>query len=185
MGAYQGDQAYAQNQAAINTANTSANVGAMGANANAVGQLLGQMNAGAHTSSVGKAGNARSDSLFELEQNKLKGFNEVRQAMRDLKGTRKDAMLQVLEQLSQTGWAQYMEGQQLNMQRRAMRGGGGGGSGSGSSGSSSGGSTSGYYGGKVDSMIDALSGGSPNPSKPGGKKKKKPKNPIPIRPNVW
>jgi hypothetical protein len=171
-GAIAGDAAFASGTAAISGANNLANLNMADANASAIGQLLQGMQAGGRSSNLGKVLNNRNDSIFEAEQARNEGFAQVRDAMRDVRGGRKDIMLQLLEQLSQTGWQQYMDQQGLNLQRRAMRQSGGGG-GYGSSGSSGGSSTgSGYYGAKVDAMIDALSGGA---TVPGPKPKEPPK----------
>lgn len=173
-GYFAADQANAQNVASLMGSNADSNLAMMGAGASQIGNLLLGANEGSRGAAFGRAQATRDETIAQVQD-----------AMRQIKGSRRDLTLQLLEQLSQTGWAQYMDQTQLNMQRRAMRGGGGSGSagygsssGSSGSGSSSGAGSSGgsnnYYGQMVEQQIAAATGG--------GKKRpgKKPK-PITVK----
>jgi hypothetical protein len=107
------DNANAQNVALQSGANTDSTLGLMGANADQMGSLLRGMNQGSYMSHIGKNLNARNDKLAEIQQNKIDGYNKVREAMSDAKGSRRDLFIQLLTQLQQTGWNQYLQNRQL------------------------------------------------------------------------
>lgn len=66
LGQYGADSNFSQLIAQQMGANTQANTGAMGANANAIAQLLQGMNVGQHQSTLGQLVNTRNDTLGDL-----------------------------------------------------------------------------------------------------------------------
>jgi hypothetical protein len=119
------DQANAQGVAAQSGANTNSTLDMAGQNASSAMQMLQGMNQGSMMQGLGQALNAKNDSLAETQNNRIGQLNEVRTAMQEANATRKDLFLQLLMQLQQTGWDQYvqkrelgMQGRQLNMQNR-------------------------------------------------------------------
>lgn len=158
MGQFAADQSYAQNTAALSGADNLANLGLMAQGSATVGSLLAGMNKGSQASQLGQALNTKNDALQELKNNKMDSFLQVNQAIKDAKATRPELINSMLNQLAQTGWAQFvdsknlsMQQQQLNLQKQAQAfaqrqalaaSGGGYGGGSTSSGSSSSGSVS-------------------------------------------
>lgn len=115
------DQANAQAMAQQTGQNAQQTLGMMGGNAAALMNLVSGMNQGSYMSDMGKSLNARNDQLTEVRRSRQDAYNATRDAIRDVRGTRRDLFNQLLNQLQQTGWSQYMDQQQLKMQRRAMR----------------------------------------------------------------
>jgi hypothetical protein len=63
-----------------------------------------------------------------VRDNRIAQQNEVRTALQEARATRKDLFFQLLQQLQQTGWDQYVQqrnlqqqDRQLNMQQRALK----------------------------------------------------------------
>lgn len=114
------DQANAQGVAAQSGANAQSTLGMAGSNSAAAMQMLQGMNQGSYMQGVGQNLNSRNDALAELRNNRTDQLNEVRNAMQEARGTRRDMYFQLLQQLQQTGWDQYVQQQQLQMQRKAL-----------------------------------------------------------------
>lgn len=117
MGEFAADAANNTAIAQQTGANNMANLEAMQAGAGSISALLSGMNAGQHQSNVGQQLNARNDRFAEIQQNKIDNFNEVREAIKELKGQRGDLVRQLLEQMTNTRWGQYMDMAQLKLQR--------------------------------------------------------------------
>lgn len=115
------DQANAGAVAAQSGANAQSTLGMAGANSAGAMQMLQGMNQGSFLQGIGQNLNARNDAMAEVRTNKINNLNEVRQAMAEAKGSRRDMFFQLLQQLQQTGWDQYMQQQQLGMQRQQHR----------------------------------------------------------------
>lgn len=120
------DQANAQAVAGQSGANAQSTLGMAGANSAAALQMLQGMNQGSFLQGIGQNLNAHNDAMAEVRTNKINNLNEVRQAMQEARGSRRDMFFQLLQQLQQTGWDQYVQQQQLGMQRQqhniSMRG---------------------------------------------------------------
>lgn len=95
-------------------ANTNAHTTAelAGGNAAAALQMLAGMNQGSYMQGVGQNLNKQQTALADIRAQNLQGKHDIRQAMVDARGSRKDAVLQLLQQLQQTGWSQYLQNQQ-------------------------------------------------------------------------
>ncbi len=91
-GYFAADQANAQNVASIMGANSDSNLAMMGTAGAQVGNLLAGANAASKASAAGRAMGNRDEMIAK-----------VRDAMRQMKGSRKDLTLQLLEQLAQSG----------------------------------------------------------------------------------
>ena len=122
------DSANAQAVAAQSGANAQSTLGLAGSNASSAMQMLQGMNQGSMMQGLGQNLNARNDALSEVRNNRTDQMNEVRNAMQEARGTRKDMFFQLLQQLQQTGWDQYVQQRelqqstrQLNMQQRALK----------------------------------------------------------------
>lgn len=157
----------ALNVASITGNNDKANLAAQEAGARSIGDLMLGMNRGIRDSGIVSAQNDRRDAI-----------SEINDAIAEARGTRPDLLLQTLEQLRQTGWGQYMDSQNLAIQRRQMAlqeqsaraaaggsGGGGGGGGHGGHGGGGGGSSSTAYSPALDFLT-----GNVNPGKKPSKK---------------
>src|SRR5690606_38612649 len=107
------------------------NINAMSSGASDIGNLLLGMNAGSKASHAGRLLNTKQDAITEIQQNRLDELARLRDETRTTRQHKGDLRLQLLMQLQETGWNQYLQQQQLKMQqqqhRRALRGGGGGG----------------------------------------------------------
>lgn len=121
------DQANAMGVAAQSGANAESTLGMAGQNTAAAMQMLQGMNQGSMMQGIGQNLNARNDAMGELRDNRINQNNEVRLALREASATRKDLFFQLLQQLQQTGWDQYVQQRQLgqqdrqiNLQRRAL-----------------------------------------------------------------
>lgn len=125
-GGISADGAFAGNLAGINGANEQANIAAMAAGSADVGNLLLGMNAGSRSSHMGQAVNDRNYMLTELLRNRDDNLNDIRQAMRDVRGKKGGMINELLMQLSQTGFDQFIALQQLRLQQQASRKGRGG-----------------------------------------------------------
>lgn len=115
------DQANAQAMAGVTGQNAQNTLGMMGGNAAGLMNLVSGMNQGSYMADMGKNLNNRNDLLTEARRGRQDQYNQVRDAIRDTRGSRRDLFLQMLDSLQQTGWSQYMDQQNLNMQKRAMR----------------------------------------------------------------
>lgn len=111
------DQANSQAVAQQSGANTQSTMGLASQNSDQLAGLLQGMNQGSYTSAIGKNLNARNDALSEILQTRNDAMTEMRGAIRDVRMGRKDLVMQLLNQLQETGWGQYMDQQQLNLQR--------------------------------------------------------------------
>lgn len=115
------DAANAQGVAQQSGANAMGTMGMAGTNSAAGMAMLQGMNQGSYMQGIGQNLNARNDALSEIRTNRIDNVNEVRRAIRDAKSSRRDLFFQLLQQLQQTGWDQYMQQQQLQLQRKALR----------------------------------------------------------------
>lgn len=120
LGALYSDQANAQAMGAQAGANAQSTLGMMGGNAQQMMGLLQGMNQGAHMSNAGLNLQRRNDSLIEARGNRSENMQAIRDAIRDVRGGRRDLYVQMLNQLQETGWGQYMDQAQLNMARREL-----------------------------------------------------------------
>jgi hypothetical protein len=197
----QQDQAFTTEQAQISGANNVANLNLSHQNSQELGSLLQGMNTGSQTAAYGRAANAKSEALFEAQANKHTAVEQLKRSLADLRGQRPDLIRQMLEQMQQSRWGQYMDTQnldlqeeQLDLQRAAQRAyakqsaaynsrysSGGGdysssdsGSGTGDGGSSTTKSGSGRPGTGVSDEIYNLMNKKPPKPKPGPKRKPKP-----------
>lgn len=156
------DAAYAQNTAAQNSQDNLSNIGLASANAQSLGDLMLGSIKGEQMHQKGQARNIRDENVSQL-----------RDALHAARAGRGDSVRALLDQMAQTGWAQYMDQAQLNLQRRALKktgssyGYGGGSSYSGSSyPSSSYSSTYGYgYSSPSGTSGGSSSGGTANAAK--------------------
>lgn len=114
------DQSNMTNVANQTGANNAANINLQATAAGDVGNLLAGMNAGSRASAIGQQATARSDALFEAEATKKKGMEQLTRAMQDLRGSRGDLTRQMLEQLRESRWGEYVDQANLNLQRRAQ-----------------------------------------------------------------
>ncbi len=149
-GYFAADQASAQNVGSLIGANNQQNIALMGQGASQVGSLLAGANAGARGSSLGQALTTRNEAIAK-----------VHEAMQAARAGRKDMVLQLFEQLAQSGWGRYMSGGGGG----SSSGGGYSSAGYGSSGSSSSSGGNTYYGTRVDEQIAALAGGTKSKGK--------------------
>lgn len=120
-GNYQGilsDSLNAQAVASQSGENARSTMEQSGSNVNALMELLGGMNQGSHTSSTGQVLNARNDAISKANDENFNQTRKIRDAMVQAKASRKDIYLQLLQQLQQTGWSQYLQNQQLKIQRK-------------------------------------------------------------------
>lgn len=120
LGAISNDQQFMEGQAAINGQSMQANIGLQQAGASDVGNLLMGMTAGSRASSLGQAANAKSAALFEAEAAKKQGVEQLQRAMKDLRTSRPDLVRQMMEQMQESRWGQYMDSQNLDMQREQL-----------------------------------------------------------------
>lgn len=114
------DLSFLQGMGDTNTANQAANLNLSRANAGAVGNLMSSMVQGSHMSQRGQARNALDDALFDIRQNRQDQMAALNDAITDVRGSRSDLFQQTLQQLSQTGWGQFMDLQNLRLQRQQM-----------------------------------------------------------------
>lgn len=120
-GNYQGllsDSLNAQATAEQSGENARSTMAQSGSNANALMSLLSGMNQGSYTSSTGQILNARNDAIGKAKDEQYNQTRKIRDAMVQAKASRKDIYLQLLQQLQQTGWSQYLQNQQLGIQRK-------------------------------------------------------------------
>lgn len=117
----QADSAFSQATAQQAGANAGSTLDLAQTNSGALSGLLMGMNQGQYQSSAGQQLNAFNDGRTDVMQNKLDNMQQIRDAMRDVKGSRRDLFIQMLNQLQQTGWGQMMDLQQLNLQKKQMR----------------------------------------------------------------
>lgn len=117
----QSDAANAQAMAQQAGANAQSTMNMAAGNADALAGLLQGMNQGAYQSHIGKNLTARNEALAEIGAMKRDGYAEIRDAIREAKKSRGDVFFQLLQQLQQTGWNQYVEQQQLKRNRRGRR----------------------------------------------------------------
>lgn len=111
MGGISADQANAQGMAAITGQNASSTLDLASNNTAQMAGLLQGMNQGSYQQAVGQNLNARNDAM-----------NKIMDAIVDTKKSRKDVWLQLAQQLQQTGWDQFLQLQQLKMQKKQLRG---------------------------------------------------------------
>lgn len=114
------DLSFLQGVGDTNTANQAANLNLSNTHANTIGNLMSSMVQGSHMSQQGKAQNALDDALFDIRQNKHDQLSALNNAITDVRGSRSDLFQQTLQQLSQTGWGQFMDLQNLRLQRQQM-----------------------------------------------------------------
>jgi hypothetical protein len=76
---------------------------------------LSGMNQGSYLQGLGEALNARNDQIATNNQNRLNQINKVHEAMTNNAGQRRDVFMQLLNQLSQTGWSQYLQAKQAHI----------------------------------------------------------------------
>lgn len=112
------DQAFSQAQGAQAGANAQSTLGLTNANANQLSGLVQGMNQGSFMSAMGQNLNRRNDTLGEIKQNRIDNMDEITGAIRDVRMGRKDLFTQLLNQLQETGWGQYMDQQHLNLARK-------------------------------------------------------------------
>lgn len=116
----QQDQAFTNSQAEISGANNMANLNLSHQNSQELGNLLLGMNTGSQTAAYGRAANAKSEALFEAEANKKSAVEQLRRSLKDLRGQRPDLIRQMLEQMQQSRWGQYMDSQNLDLQQQQL-----------------------------------------------------------------
>jgi Fe-S cluster biosynthesis and repair protein YggX len=132
MGAFGGqlaaDQGYATDMAAISGANNAANLQAMQAASGTMGNMLLGMNEGSKGSMLSANMRNRDEQIGDIRDAKHDFTKDVQQRVLDAKSQRGDMIRSMLEQMAQTGWAQYIDQQnlnqnqqQINMQRRQMQ----------------------------------------------------------------
>jgi hypothetical protein len=122
-GNYQGilsDALNAQSVASQSGENARSTMNQSGTNAGALMSLLAGMNQGSYTSSAGQILNARNDAISKAKDEQYNQTRKIRDAMVQAKKSRKDVYLQLLQQLQQTGWSQYLQNQQLKLQRKQV-----------------------------------------------------------------
>lgn len=112
------DQANAQGVAQQSGANALSTMDLASGNASQMGQLLQGMAAGSHISNIGRNLNAYNDRQSTILQNRTDQMDKVNQAIRDTNDSRNDIYLQLLQQLQQTGWGQYLQGRQLKRRKK-------------------------------------------------------------------
>ena len=120
IGGLAADGAFLGGLANMSGANDLSTLGMMGANSNSLMNLIAGMNQGSYISNLGRALNSRNDQLQDTRQDRLDNINEVRDAIKDVKAGRRDMLNQLLNQLQETGWGQFMDRQQLKMARKQM-----------------------------------------------------------------
>jgi hypothetical protein len=109
LGQFAADAANNQGLAAIGGAHQMANLNAMEQGDASVGSLLASMNEGSRGSLLGNALNERNLSMADIQQRRLDAEMEVKEAMRETKGQRKDMVLELLEKLGASGWGPHMQ----------------------------------------------------------------------------
>lgn len=114
------DSANAQAVAMQTGQNAQSTLGMAGQNSQAAMQMLQGMNQGSMMQGMGQALNAKNDSLAETQNNRIGQLNEVRTAMQEANATRKDLFMQLLMQLQQTGWDQYVQKRELGQNARSL-----------------------------------------------------------------
>jgi hypothetical protein len=115
------DQAFAESLARQSGSNALSSMDMASSNAALGSNLVAGMNQGAMTSNLGTLSNKRSDALSTIRQDRIDQLADINGAMQDAAAGRKDVFFQLLQQLQQTGWSQYMDQQQLKMQRKSQR----------------------------------------------------------------
>lgn len=118
LGQLNADRANALAVGAQAGANANSTAELSGSNAAAALQMLQGMNQGSYLQGIGQTLNKNQTNLADIRAQRLQGLEDIRQAMKDARGSRKDAVLQLLQQLQQTGWSQYLQLQQLRDSRR-------------------------------------------------------------------
>lgn len=116
----QADAANAQAMAAQSGANAQSSMGMAAGNAGALQNLVAGMNQGSFMSHMGQNLNAKNSALADIRQKRMDGYHDVREAMQDAKGSRRDLFWQLMQQLQQTGWSQYMDQRNLGMQQQQL-----------------------------------------------------------------
>lgn len=114
------DSANAQAVAQQTGANNQSTLGMIGQNSAAGMEMLQGMNQGSMMQGLGQNLNARNDAMAEVSNNRIDQLNEVRQAMQEANATRKDLFFQLLQQLQQTGWDQYVQRRELGQNARSL-----------------------------------------------------------------
>lgn len=115
------DQANAQAMASQAGANAEQTMGMAAGNTQQLMNLMQGMNQGSFQQAMGQNLNTRNEQLTQVRDDRRDKFNDIRRAIRDVRGGRRDLFFQLLNQLQETGWSQYMDQQQLNMAKRAQR----------------------------------------------------------------
>lgn len=104
------DAAYSQQTAAQNSLDNSTNLGMASANSRALSNLMLGSIKGERLSQIGQARNLRDENVSQL-----------RDALHEAQAGRGDAVNALLAQMAQSGWAQYMDQANLNLQRQALK----------------------------------------------------------------
>lgn len=103
------DTGFMQNLVAQQQANSGANMGAAQSNSDAVGALLMGMNSGAQASALGQAANTKNSAL-----------KDIMAQIRDVRSGRGDAINELLMQMNDSRFQQWLGLQGLKLDRRSM-----------------------------------------------------------------
>lgn len=121
------DQLYAQQAAQLMNAGQQGNLDAMQGNAQSVGDMLLSMNSGAKANMLTQALVGRNDARHGIREDRNDTINDLQSQARQTKREKGSITREILQQLAQLGWAQYVDQrnlnqnqQQINMQRRQM-----------------------------------------------------------------
>jgi hypothetical protein len=109
------DRGWQQAQGAQQGANALQSMGMMQQNSGVAQNLIAGMNQGSLTQGYGQNLNAYNDAQSATNQDRMDQLSEINNAMWDAQAGRKDVFFQLLQQLQQTGWSQYMQAKQAGM----------------------------------------------------------------------
>lgn len=114
MPGYQADVANMQNMANVNQANAQANIHAMQQNSNQAGSLLQSMSAASLASALGRAANAKQDSISQTRQDYRTAMNDIMGQITDVKRQRGQMQNELYSAMEQNAFQRYMEQQQAD-----------------------------------------------------------------------
>lgn len=117
----QADAANAQTLAQVSGSNALSSMDLASGNANQLSSMLQGMAAGSHVANIGKNLNTFNDNVSKIRQNKSDRHNEIDRAVRDTRAKRSDNYLQLLQQLQQTGYNQFITAKQNKVGRFAPK----------------------------------------------------------------
>lgn len=106
--------------AAQQGANNQANLTAMSAGAKSIGDLFLGASSAERQSALGDARSARNEALNQARKAYWDDRTAINQEIRDTKASRRGLINQMMQQMAETGWGQYMDYENLKLSKKAL-----------------------------------------------------------------